>query len=171
MKLGLGPRIRRSAGALTLLGGIVALSHTARANPLDFLFSYSGGTIAASGEFFTNGVLNNGAYTITGITGTRNGRAITGLVVQGGFAFNNNFLYLTAPYLDGNGLSFDVGTFAVNLAYDFGNTYAEYANSVGSYVTLTVIPVPEPASGGLLAGALLGLGAVGAIRRRSRARP
>ena len=92
---------------------LLALATTtpAQASQL-FAFNYSlPGTgltpmaISASG-FFATTDLSGGSYTVTGVWGTWNGVAITGIAAPGGFGSNDNLLFPAAPLVDSNGLGF-----------------------------------------------------------------
>ena len=92
---------------------ITGASSSARADLL-WDFSYTGtgltGTgaaapaISASGQLTTTDTLVGGAYTITGITGMRNGVAISALLAPGVIQGNDNLLFPSAPPLTNNGL-------------------------------------------------------------------
>ena len=160
------------------------------ASAATFLFSYSG-TNATNGAFTATGTLTttntttlvNGraAYTITGITGTRNGAAITGLVPAGtdfGGLSTDNYLYVAAPYLTLSGFGFSVaGTGNLFNPYYLGSAYQEYVrNAAGADVqatpgiTFTATPVtaavPETATWAMM---IAGFGMMGvALRTRRR---
>ena len=160
------------------------------ASAATFLFSYSG-TNATNGAFTATGTITttnttttvNGrqAYTITGITGTRNGSAITGLIAAGtdfGGVPIDDYLYATGPYLTDAGFGFSVaGTTNLFNPYYFDGAYQEYVrtaagadfqNTSGVTFTLTAVTagVPEPATWAMM---LVGFGAIGgALRRRPK---
>jgi hypothetical protein len=139
-----------------------------------FDFSYSGTGITASGQFTTNDLdpITN-RYTITGVTGLRNGSSITGLVPLGtdsSFSYNNELLP-NVPFFDFGGVLFNVtGLGNVNLYFD-GSVMRDSTLGTGVFsnynpgreVSLTVTPVPTPA---LLPG-LVGLGIALAKKRQS----
>ena len=130
---------------------------------------------AGSGLLTTDGITFDSrgytAQTITGITGTFNGSAITGL---GSLTGANNLYYLTGPsFLDGSGLGFmtAAGT-NVNLFYqDFADRYQ--INTTNPFTVSTVrasssaavAAVPEPATWAMM---LFGFGGVGFSMRSAR---
>jgi MYXO-CTERM domain-containing protein len=161
------------------LGFLIAVS-SAQGAIFDFSYSFPGQgltpiSVTANGVFTTS-AFNGTSYTITGITGFRNGQAITGLLPpgtypSGGFA-NDNLLSPSNPFLDVNGVSFKVagagddGTGDVNVFFVGGTGYSENSDNVGiGTFTLTAVTssVPEPGSMVLAAGGLLAL----AFLRRS----
>ena len=108
-------------GAATL--GLLSAT-PARATDFNFDFSGAGffggslnatGTLTTDGTAFINPLNGYTAQTITGISGTFNGSAITGLA-PGTFGANNLF-YTSGPFfVDGNGLGFQTASkIAVNL--------------------------------------------------------
>jgi hypothetical protein len=118
--------------------------------------------VTANGVFTTS-AFNGTSYTVTGITGIRNGQTITGLLPPNAFSGNDNLLFPSSPLVDGNGISFTVagvgddGLGHVNLFF-IDNGYTEDTPNVG-LGTLTITPVtssvPEPGSVGLAAGGLV----------------
>jgi hypothetical protein len=119
----------------------LAATTPAQASQL-FAFNYSlPGTgltpmaISASG-FFATTDLSGGSYSVTGVWGTWNGLAITGIAAPGGFGSNDNLLFPSLPLVDGNGLGFTVngagddGLGDVNLYYT-GTGYTEFSSNVG----------------------------------------
>ncbi len=144
------------------------------ASAAQYMFSFSGLGRTASGILTTTDVpfasRGETAVTITGITGTINGLAITGL---NGFVGSDNLYYLTGPsFVDGSGLGFT--------ASDGTQTSLFFQSSAASYriTTLTggfasgsvtasssaVAAVPETATWGMM---ILGFGMIGgAVRSR-----
>ncbi|WP_137178207.1 PEP-CTERM sorting domain-containing protein [Roseomonas sp. AR75] len=146
-------------------------------------WSYSGAGIAASGTF-TTGETPDGAgfYAITGITGTRNGIAITalqptGTAIPGNAPFAvDNLVRTTGAQLSTHGIGFAMadGTYANPFFADFLPTpgYLEFrsvppfSNGVGNGNTelpitfsaaIVETPVPAPAGFGLLLAGIAGL--------------
>ena len=156
-----GFRILGSASAL-----ILGLSATSQATQFDFNFNYSfpvsGGTthVTASG-ILTTGPLDPVAmdYTITGITGSRTVSGVTdaiaSLLPPSSFDGNDNLLFPTSPFLDGNGFSFLLATGGgndgkgdVNVFYNSTlGAYTEASPKVGfgSFTVTPVSAIPEPA--------------------------
>jgi hypothetical protein len=137
--------------AAAILGAAVP----ARAGQL-FAFDYSlpgtGATpmsVSASG-FFTTTDLSGSSYTITGVFGTWNGSAITGILSPGstgGSNANDNLLFSSGPLFDFGGLGFTVngsgdnGAGSVNLYYDASQGgYNEANPNVGSSTSFSVSP-------------------------------
>ena len=105
--------------------------------------------VSASG-FFATTDLSGGSYTVTGVWGSWNGVAITGVAAPGGFGSNDNLLFPAAPLVDGNGLGFTVngvgddGAGNVNLYYN-GTGYTENSGDVGTGSDFSITPVtPTP---------------------------
>jgi hypothetical protein len=139
---------------------LVAVLALAAATPAQagqiFAFNYSlPGTgltpmaVSASG-FFATTDLSAGSYTVTGVWGTWNGVAITGITPPGGFGSNNNLLFPAAPLVDSNGLGFTVngvgddGAGNVNLYYT-GTGYTENSPNVGVGSDFSITPAtPTP---------------------------
>jgi len=176
--------MRVLVSALALAASIAVAAPASAGN---FIFTYSG-TNPTNGAFTATGTLTtsntattvNGrqAFLITGITGTRNGSAITGLIPAGtdfGGVAIDNYLYATGPYLTDAGFGFSVaGTGNLYNPYYFGGAYQEYVrtaagadfqNTSGITFTLTAVTggVPEPATWAMM---LIGFGAVGGVLRR-----
>lgn len=167
--------------ALSLCAGLTTL----RADT--FNFSYMGPGITASGTL-TAVADGGGKYTVTGITGTRNGATITGLVPAGsdGILVWDDFLFLGGGNLvDSAGLAFDVQgvTGPVNVCYGNVPTTATCVfNNVVSYYDITetaaggftpvaltnftVSPVPEPSM--IFGPLMLGLAVLGSKISRRR---
>jgi len=119
---------------------VLGATTPARAGQL-FAFNYSlpgnGGTpmpVSASGFFATTDLIG-ASYTITGVWGSWNGSAISGILSPGAFG-NNNLLFSTGPLFDINGVGFavngsgDDGAGRVNLHYN-GTGYTENSVNVG----------------------------------------
>ena len=154
--------------------GLLALLATP-ASAATFLFSFAGSGQAGSGTLTTDDITfaSRGytAQTITGVTGTYNGSAITGLMP--GLFGANNLYYVTGPsFLDGSGLGFrTTAGNQVNLFYqDSAPSYRVNTLNpfTSAFVTAASTPaVPEPATWAMM---IAGFGAVGvALRRRAAA--
>jgi hypothetical protein len=128
--------------SLTILSSALTSAH---ATQLYFAYSYTGNGIASAGILTTTDVLVGGAYTITGIQGTRNVDNIGGLLAPASFGGNDNLLFPGGPFVDGAGFSFSSG----GLNFNVGNAavacgslsvYAETTTGFcpGTNVTMTV---------------------------------
>ena len=150
------------------------------ASAAQYIFNFSGtgflggplngtGTLTTNNASFVNPLNGYTAQTITGITGTYNGSAITGLANVTG---SNNIFYLTGPFfVDGNGLGFSTAAgAAVNLFVTNGTSYRVNAGGlntglVTASASVVAAAVPEPASWAMM---LLGFGAIGSSLRTMR---
>lgn len=173
-----------------MLAAVAALMVSAApASAAVFDWTYNG-TVAGVGSVVSSGTITTTdtttalggrqAYTVTGITGSRNGVAIDGLaqLFPSNYGGADNFLFTTGLPFSGLGVSFSLvnGTF-VNLFADGGVTGEYFAtnlfgnagrtNAVGSFTfSAAVSAVPEPATWGMM---ILGFGAIGfAMRRRAK---
>ncbi|MBN3885509.1 MAG: PEP-CTERM sorting domain-containing protein [Nostoc sp.] len=180
-----------SATVLITTSGLLFQTMQA-ASALNWNWNYSGTGIEANGTFTTNDTPNNlGFYTISGITGTRNGETITGLQaagtpIPGNEPFDvDNFISLDAQQLtgDGFGYSTSAGNYSSPFFASFLPTpgYLEVFSAppiipgfenLGSEdselpisFTATIITVPEPTSI-LSLFALSILGASSALKRK-----
>lgn len=165
----------------------------ANAGVLNWSFNYSGTGVTASGIITTsdtpNAFLPAPAYDIVGISGLRNGIAITGIVppsgvFASGFGFNyDNVLYSADPFFDVNGMLYtDLNSEIFNVWYNANtpgyaaNSYYESVLRNGNYVNTiltdgSIEQVPEPAPIMLVGLALLSLFGFAFVRSGYRPRP
>lgn len=173
----------RQAAASAALGALFALAAPQARADLVWNWSYSGAGITAGGTLTTADAADaHGFHQITGITGTRNGQAITGLYPTGSaipgnepYALDNLIRSEGEGRLTVHGLGFALadGTYANPFYADFLATpgYLEVLTTAGGGfsevpIIFTASPVPEPAA---LALMLAGLGAVALRHRPARA--
>jgi hypothetical protein len=154
-------RMIRSA----LVAALPSCCIVASAHALVFDFSYSGGSgkgaVYGSGEFITGSA--GSPYTVTNVTGTANGIAITGVST---YASADNLLYDPAShYVDFSGISFSTSN---GDAWGLGWTGSSYGIAefikdplgycCGTYpITFTVTPAVHGAPGPIAGGGLPGL--------------
>ena len=143
--------------AIILLAG----ASSAFADTLKFNFDFSGTGLSSLSTVTTTNTLNgSGAYTILSVVGEINGVSFTGL---SSYAGADQFLFLSAPYVDFGGVSFlgangvaynifnSSGTFVINSVTDPSGYYL----GIRQPITLRVSPIPEPSTLALLlAGAV-----------------
>lgn len=147
-------------------------------------WQYTGVDIVANGQFTTTDTANsNGYYAIIGITGTRNGEAITGLIATGDSIPGNE------PYASDNWLRPGLDNQITEHGFGFSTADGRYANPYWAAwldpqstvevltedpdtfidevaVSFTATLIPEPSTIGLL---LSGLGMLGlSVRQRLR---
>ncbi len=146
-----------------------ALATNAHATVFDF--SFDDGADSGSGQFVATA--GPSIYTVTGITGTVDGSAITGLSTYG---VADQLLYEPAPYVDHRGIAFSAASgLDYNLFTTAGvnelcasNVYASCGGSDGVPTAFSVTfasGVPEPAAWALM---LVGFGGLGAALRSAR---
>lgn len=162
--------IYKAVLAATFLGTAVPVA--ASATPMfDFSYNYAGVTAAGVLTAVASGA---GQFTVTNITGMRNGVAITGLSTFGG-ADQLLFPAQTVP-LDFNGLGYTAGGLNVDVfaSLSFPGTAREFLSTGvivpadgGFAFTLTQIgQVAEPGAIALFGAGLLGFAMV--ARRRTK---
>jgi hypothetical protein len=175
--------LRSKSRVSSLLLVIITAALPAHASRL-WSWSYSGNNIAASGTLTTLDNPNaQGGYLITGISGNRNGTAITALQQTGTwipgnepFAVDNLLFPGPGPQLTKHGFGFALadGTYSNPFFADFLPTpdYLEFysmpnsGSSTELPVTFAATPVPEPTSFALMLVALLFCPAVFRIPKR-----
>ena len=143
-------------------------------------WQYGATGIDASGTFSTSDTPDgDGYYTITAITGSRNGITITGLQPAGTAIPGNdpyvvdNLVATSSPQLTWNGFGYSLADGSYANPFSDGTTAWEYLSQVpypeGSgqelAVAFSAAPVPEPATAWL---ALMGLCVVAAARCKLR---
>jgi hypothetical protein len=172
MKQGL-PRI--AAAALLLCGS------AAFADQFDLTWT---GAYGPGDAILTATSEGGGDWLVTSITGTQNGKTITGLLAPGTYGGNDNEIFpFASPEEDSSGLAFTAGKAEFNLFFDdlsgnkFDGDYAECkstktsctssstlndARKLGSF---SITPVPLPNAAWLM---LCGLGALFAVSRNKK---
>ncbi len=108
------------------------------AEAAQFDFSYSGDGVEASGILTTTDLdPSTNTYTVTGISGERNGVLISGLLPPNTFPSdvlpNNNLLFQSSPFLDIGGFSYSAGSRYYNPYFSSSlSSYLEFANLPGT---------------------------------------
>jgi hypothetical protein len=179
--------------ALVACAASLLAAMTVRANEIDWQLDFSGNGVNGDLIITTNGVLNGGAYTVTGVTGQRNGVTVTGLLPAGNnpttcpsgtksFCWvlgSDNLYFPSPPDLDKYGIGYKTTNDLLNLYWYDGSyydlSYKSLASAcppdtatcgyLGTAVKVTTTQVPEPATLSLFG---LGLLAVGLASRRKR---
>ena len=151
--------------------GLIGLMASMPAHAATFIFGFGNGYDTASGVLTTTDSATD-PLTITGITGTFDGNAITSLIAPGGYAANDNLLNRSAPYLNVNGFSFVANGINQNIYYSAPEYYTLNGiqpATAGTFSLREVAAVPEPATWAMMLTGFLGIG--GAIRYRKRKQP
>jgi hypothetical protein len=160
---------------------VAALTPASQVQAATWSWDYNAAGIAAAGTFTTTDTPgSDGFYTITAITGLRNGVAITGLEPAGSAIPGNgpyavdNLVSIAGPQLTWNGFGYGLADGSWANPFSDGSTAWEYL-SMPPYpegagqevaVAFSAVPVPEPAPGVLI---LLGLAGITAASRGRRA--
>ncbi len=159
VRLDLGKLLRRSTAVLFVSLLAQPFAHADEA----YSFSYSGDGVTASGIFMTgaysddvDGVQGLAGWEITGIEGTRNGVAITGLwdnpngfdpTTVGDVEFDNVLLAQSLT-LDYFGLAYTLANGeAVNVYsqdYPVGGGYFDWVDGSGAFIPVSLDPEPCP---------------------------
>jgi hypothetical protein len=165
--------------SLTALIAYTLMAATATASTL-WQWGYSGAGITASGTFITmDNPDTDGGYLMTGITGTRNGITITGLQAPGTSIPGNepytvdDLVFLgPGPQLTSGGFGFSMadGNYSNPFYADFlptpgyleffstppftGGTPGPGSSELPVQFSATPVSTPEPATAGLVLGAL-----------------
>jgi hypothetical protein len=161
------------------LAASVAFAGTAQAAVYNLSYT-SGGTSFIGTVTTTNTADANGFYTVTGLSGTRGGVAVT-LLAPGAFPTNgfpnDNLFKPTGAFFSDNGISYSAGSTYYNIyagalecrSAALTSCTAGANNAVtGLTVSLASAAVPEPATWAMM---MLGFGAMGAaLRSRRQAR-
>lgn len=168
------------------------LSFAAPAAASVFAWDFAGSGYTASGTFVVNDAnsisnplpcaacANGPGYLVTGITGSINGAAITGLASPNTFFFNDNRFYYqtTNGALDALGIAFNTssdtfkifaGDYSGHVDQTFllvtGDTRINFEHPIDGHANLISGPVPEPATWALM---IAGFGFIGSALRRMR---
>ena len=150
---------------------LVSFASSSVANAASFNFTFSGSGLNARGTLATTNTLVGGYYTVTGLSGTQDGFAMS-LLGPGVFASNDNLFSPNSPYFDFSGVSYVANGVDYNL---FNNgagvirdcTSCNGYSTDGTAVTFSATPAaatPEPGSLFLLGSGLLG--GIPVMRRR-----
>ena len=124
----------RKVALSAFVAAILAWMPAAHAGLL-WSYSYSGAGVSGNGYLTTSSTLNAGAYSITGISGTRGGLPVESLLAAGNYAasgggllLSDNRLYPGSPSLGYGGFTVAAGTDLYNV-YNTGGQYYDLAGA------------------------------------------
>ena len=157
-----------SAVVVAAIGALLSVS-SARASVI-YDWSFSDSTDSGSGTFTTGTVWTATGVAISGISGTVDGHAITGL---SSFAGADNKLYSAAPHMSLGGISFATSVNTFNLE-NFGgvelikfSTDPSGIDTGGVPITFSIAQaVPEPSTWAMMILGFMGVGFL-AYRRKT----
>jgi len=146
---------------------VVLLAGPMAANAITWNWTYSGtfasgGQMIGGGGTLTTNDLVSTSYLITGITGTYENFAITGLLPPGGYGGNDNLLRNGSPQLSSMGTGFVANGVKHNFYRNSENYDHDWGVGVIQFNAVRA-SVPEPGTLALLG---LGLAGLGVSRRR-----
>lgn len=152
---------RSSLLCAVLTNAVLAWIPAADATPLVWSYAYSGGGVAGGGYLTTSSTLIGGAYSITGISGSRGSLPVESLLPPGtypasggGLLFSDNLLFPGSPMLGLGGFTVSAGADLYNV-YNTGSAYFDLAGAdcgaatcgqpghLGTPVTFTAALVPS----------------------------
>lgn len=164
--------------AVVGVAGVAAASPAAAVTFYDLNYSTSDATVVAK---LTIDDRDPSRLLVTGITGTRNGEAITQLVQAKGFAGNDNIVFNNDPYFTYFGTAFKVGSAFYNVynGFDYNGGISQLlecraSNCNPTFASPKIVSfsfkasagaVPEPATWAMM---LIGFGMIGATARYRR---
>lgn len=153
-------RVRALLKKILPMAAVIAVAPAAHAQLL-WDYSYSGSGVSGNGYMTTTGTPIGGAYTITGVSGTRDAQPVESLLAPGtylasggGVLISDNLLYTGSPYLGYGGFTVASGSDLYNV-YNVGGQYYDLAGAdcgssncgqpghMGTTVSFSVNSLPE----------------------------